>query len=61
MFDISVSSSIVRDGKRGGSLFEKKSFNAVATALTGMSNSLMETPGSTDRDSQRKRKKKTRK
>jgi len=37
-----VRSTIVEGGISGGSLLEKKSFNAVATALTGMSNSLID-------------------
>src|SRR5688500_16468429 len=46
MLAISVNSSIVWEGMRGGSRVEKKSFKAVATALTGMSNSRIEILGS---------------
>lgn len=46
----SVNSSIIADGMSGGKRFEKKSFNAVATAFTGMSNSLMDTLGSKGSD-----------
>ena len=45
---MSVNSAIVCDGKRGGRRLEKKSFKAVATALTGMSSSRMETEGSVE-------------
>lgn len=44
--EISVNSLIKQGGIKGGSLLEKKSFKAVATALTGISNSLMEIAGS---------------
>ena len=40
--DISVRIFIASTDIRGGSLFEKKSLSAVATALTGMSKSLMD-------------------
>lgn len=42
------SSSLIRSlSINGGSLFEKKSFKAVATAFTGMSNECMSTFPST--------------
>lgn len=41
--DISSSSLIRSLSINGGSLFEKKSFKAVATAFTGMSNECMST------------------
>lgn len=45
-----VSSLISSAGITGGSLLEKKSLSAVATAFTGMSNSLIETPASATND-----------
>ena len=53
MFEMSVNSAIVCDGKRGGRRLEKKSFKAVATALTGMSSSRMETEGSVETKTRR--------
>lgn len=44
--EISVNSLIKQGGIKGGSLLEKKSLRAVATAFTGISNSRMEIEGS---------------
>lgn len=46
MLAMFVSSFISSAGITGGSLLEKKSLSAVATAFTGMSSSLIETDGS---------------